>query len=119
MITDDPNDPNLNTPQIAGHQNKTYLVLSQAERAKGFIRPLRRSYVHYYWLDRRDEPLPTVLTSLHEIGGCGALTAMGLALSETYAHDPKFYGSTWCVGCNYHFPVADFRWDDDGEVVGS
>jgi hypothetical protein len=27
-------------------QNKCYLVLSDAERAKGFVRPVRRSYVH-------------------------------------------------------------------------
>jgi hypothetical protein len=27
-------------------QNKCYLVLGDAERAKGFVRPVRRSYVH-------------------------------------------------------------------------
>jgi hypothetical protein len=51
--------------------------------------------------------------------GCGAVTIMGQALSETYARDPKFYGATFCCGCNKHLPVGEFIWDADGEVVGS
>ncbi len=43
---------------------------------------------------------------------------MGLALSETYARNPKFYSSTFCVGCNTHLPVGEFVWED-GEVVGT
>lgn len=47
-ITADPNDPRL------GHgsdnepvpQNEAYLVLSEEERAKGFVRPIRRTYKH-------------------------------------------------------------------------
>ena len=50
---------------------------------------------------------------------CGALTSMGQALSETYAGDPKFYGATFCVGCNKHLPVAEFVWDGTNERVGS
>lgn len=53
------------------------------------------------------------------IGGCGTVTTMGRALSETYARDPKFYGATFCVGCNQHLPVGEFVWTQDGEVVGS
>lgn len=100
-LTDDHNDPRLGH----GHndqpvpQNDVYLVLSEDERAKGFIRPLRRAYVH------RD--------------GCGGETRMGLALCETYARQPTFYGSTYCVGCSMHRPVAEFRWVEDDEVVGS
>lgn len=120
-LTSDPSDPRLTrgidtTPR---EQNEVYLVLSGEERAKGFVRPLRRKYVHRYWLDGRTDPLPTVLTSLDGLGGCGALTTMGLALCETYARDPSFYGATYCVGCRMHRPVAEFRWDEDGEVVGS
>lgn len=55
----------------------------------------------------------------HTIGRCNTVTTMGRALSETYARDPKFYGSTFCVSCNHHFPVAEFVWVADGEVVGS
>ena len=84
-------------------QHKSYWVLSAEERAKGFIRPVRNSYVHVV---------------------CGSLTRMGAALSETYARDPKFYGGTFCCHCGKHFPlsingVPQFTWDKDGEVVGS
>ncbi len=75
-----------------------YWVLSAEERAKGFVRPLRRSYIHKT---------------------CGTVTRMGLALCETYARDPKFYGATFCCGCRQHFPVAEFTWVEDGQVVGS
>ena len=44
---------------------------------------------------------------------------MGLALSETYARNPKFYGATYCVQCSMHKPVAEFTWEPDGSVVGS
>lgn len=120
-LTDDPNDPRLThgVDDTPVPQADVYLVLSEEERSKGFVRPLRRAYVHYYWLDGRDEPLPVVLTTLKGIGGCGALTRMGLELCETYSRDPGFYGSTYCVGCRRHLPVSQFRWDEDGEVVGS
>jgi hypothetical protein len=75
-----------------------YLVLSEEERAKGFVRPLRRSYVH---------------------DACGTETKMGLPLCETYARDPSFYGATYCVGCGMHKPVSEFKWSEDGERVGS
>lgn len=100
-LTNDPNDPRLThgvdaepVPQAAA-----YLVLSEQERAKGFVRPLRRAYIH--------------------ADGCGAVTTMGLALCETYARDPKFYGATYCVRCSRHLPVSEFRWNEDGKVVGS
>lgn len=76
---------------------KDYVVLCEAERAKGFVRPVRQTYVH---------------------NKCGVATTMGLALAETYARDPKFYSGTFCVGCKKHFPVDEFKWDD-GQVVGS
>lgn len=50
---------------------------------------------------------------------CNAVTSMGRKLSETYAVNPKFYGSTYCVGCSMHRPVAEFIWTSDGKVVGS
>ena len=47
-LTTDPNDPRLcrgidNEPSP---QCETYLVLSEEERAKGFVRPVRTSYIH-------------------------------------------------------------------------
>jgi hypothetical protein len=52
-------------------------------------------------------------------GGCGTVTHMGLALSETYARDPSYYGSTFCCGCQTHLPVIEFVWDGTEERVGS
>ncbi|SRR5258706_214107 len=104
-LTSDPNDPRLthgseplDGPPVP--QAEVYLVLSEEERAKGFIRPVRRSYVHEY---------------------CGTTTSMGQALAETYARDPKFYGSTYCVSCGVHRPVGangEFIWED-GTKVGT
>lgn len=81
-------------------QQKGYVVLSAEERGKGFVRPIRRAYVH----DK-----------------CGVATTMAQALAETYARDPFFYSGTFCVGCKAHFPVGkegEFKWDD-GERVGT
>ncbi len=83
----------------ASGQQKGYVVLSEAERARGFVAPVRRTYVHQK---------------------CGVATTMGLALAETYARDPKFYSGTFCVGCRSHFtfgqPDGDFLWDDGTKV---
>lgn len=77
---------------------KGYVVLCPEERDKGFVRPVRRSYKHTK---------------------CGTVTTMGQALAETYARDPKFYSGTFCCECSTHYPVAEFTWADDGQVVGS
>ncbi|HXI17465.1 MAG TPA: hypothetical protein VNM48_13955 [Chloroflexota bacterium] len=102
-LTTDPADPRLKRGPDTGPtpQHDVYLVLSGEDRAKGFVRPVRTSYKH--------------------TGGkaCGVVTRMGQALSETYARDPKFYGFTYCVGCQQHFAVDEFVWDADGLQVGS
>lgn len=79
----------------------SYWVLSEAERKKGFVRPVRRSYLHEK---------------------CGSVTTMGVALAETYARDPHFYGATYCVHCGGHYPVGvdgEFVWDGTQEKVGT
>lgn len=98
--TDDRNDPRLTYGSDAEPvaQAEVYLVLSEAERAKGFIRPFRQTYVH---------------------NTCGVSTGMSQAIAETYARQPGFYGSTYCVGCNMHRPVAEFCWEFTDEAVGS
>jgi len=47
-LTDDPKHPGLGrgVDSQPVPQHDTYLVLSADERAKGFVRPVRRSYVH-------------------------------------------------------------------------
>lgn len=94
-------DPEIIQSGSAAGQHKDYWVLSEAERAKGFVRPVRSAYRHEK---------------------CGTVTTMGRALSETYARDPHFYGSTFCVRCGSHFPVGEhgeFTWDGTSEKVGA
>lgn len=48
-LTTDPNDPRLGWGAGDSEpvpQNEVYLVLSDEERAKGFVRPVRRAYKH-------------------------------------------------------------------------
>jgi hypothetical protein len=78
-------------------QQKGYIVLSDEERARGFVRPVRDAYRHLK---------------------CGKITTMGRALAETYARDPAFYSGTFCTTCGSHFPVGvdgEFMWyENDG-----
>ncbi len=100
-------------------QHKSYIVLCAEERAKGFVRPYRDAYKHVGRLDDIVNDAGDVVLKDHRLGGCGSVTTMGRALSETYARDPAFYGSTFCVSCNKHFPVGEFTWTADGATVGS
>jgi hypothetical protein len=105
-LTTDPHDPRLGhgADREPRDQHEVYLVLSEEERAKGFVRPLYRAYIHH-------DP------------ECGVVTTMGLALCETYARNPAFYGSTYCAGCRLHRPVGaegEFTWmdgDDDTHIL--
>jgi hypothetical protein len=103
-LVTDPDDPRLihGADDEPVPQAQAYLVLSEAERAKGFVRPVRRSYIH------------SGATS-----PCGAVTTMSQSLAETYARDPSFYGATYCCACQMHRPVSEFVWDGDGQRLGS
>jgi hypothetical protein len=160
-LTTDPNDPALKEGQKnETGQHSIYLVLSEEERAKGFVRPLRTAYVHvgrilnykgiWYMLSEEqqkkysDKKYVAVMISLvdektgktiggsyvtqkeldawkkgERIGGCDTVTSMNLALSETYARNPKFYGATFCCTCNKHLPVDEFVWEGTDQTVGS
>lgn len=81
--------------------HSSYIVLTDEERARGFVRPVRASYRHVT---------------------CGAVTTMGPRIAETYARDPSFYGRTMCVSCGAHFPVGadgEFEWADGSGKVGT
>lgn len=135
--------------------HSSYIVLTAEERAKGFVRPVRRTYVHVgiagpknalreltadehgrygsagyvafepYEKGERGSVTGRFWTQaqLDSVGkGCGMSTTMGTALAETYARDPHFYGSTYCVECHRHFRVGEegeFVWDGPNERVGS
>lgn len=82
-------------------QQKGYLVLSEEERAEGFVRPVRLSYVH----DK-----------------CGGRTTMGRDIAETFARNPTFYTGTFCSECRSHFPIGkdgEFYWANTKEKVGT
>lgn len=104
-LTDDPNDPDLRRPRdgekVPSGQHAKYIVLSAEERAKGFVEPVRRSYVHVR---------------------CGSVTTMGQAIAETYARKPEFYGRTFCARCGDHYPVGEdgeFLWNATDQKVGT
>jgi hypothetical protein len=95
---------------------KGYIVLTPEERAKGFVRPVRHSYVHVGKGATFDGP---VLIKRGE-GGCGTLTKMSRDIAETYARQPNFYTGTFCVGCRKHLPLDEFVWEGTtAEIVGS
>lgn len=101
--TNDRNDPRLSrgVDDEPVSMAEVYLVLSEGERAQGFVRPLRHAYKH--------------LT-------CGAVTTMGTAIAETYARNPFFYGATFCVNCSMHRPVGEdgeFVWEGTDQKVGT
>lgn len=139
----------------ANGMQEGYVVLSDEERAKGFVRPVRDAYVHVgrsvcanmrepgtgqlgggryvcgrphnhdgecgQWIHAA-QSLHAQLARTHILGGCGTVTTMGRALSETYARDPAFYSGTYCCGCGKHFPVGadgEFTWDGTSEKVGT
>jgi hypothetical protein len=96
-----PVSPDHRAIDPATGMQKGYVVLSAEERAKGFVRPVRSSYLHQK---------------------CGMITKMGQSIAETYARDPGFYSGTYCVGCRTHFPVGEdgeFVWEGTNEKVGT
>ena len=97
--TSDPKDPRITrgSDTEPTDQAETYLVLSKKEREDGFVAPYRDTYIHDV---------------------CGTPTTMSRSIAETYAKDPKFYGSTYCCYCRMHLVVSEFKWED-GTVVGS
>jgi hypothetical protein len=106
MTTSDRNDPRLPRPtgpdETPVDQQPVYLVLSDEERAKGFVRPYRAVYRH----------VSCKVTPNGE-------TTMALAIAETYARNPHFYTGTYCVHCRMHRPVGEhgeFTWRDGSKV---
>jgi hypothetical protein len=139
-VTEDKRE--INT--LTGMQ-KGYVVLSEAERAKGFVRPVRTSYIHLgqrpkypvrdlteeekarynqygyvkYEKYPEDHSLSGRFWTQDQLNsGCYNVTTMGISLAETYARDPNFYSGTFCATCGKHFPVEQFIWED-GTTVGS
>jgi len=135
----------------ADGQKADHWVLCEEERAKGFVRPVRDSYIHvgapgpeFELRDLKDdererfggefakfEPYPEghhgsatgkywTQADINAIGkGCQVKTTMPRAIAETYARQPRYYGSTWCCGCRKYLPVGkdgEFVWGDGSRV---
>ena len=129
-------------------QQKGYIVLTKEEREKGLVRPVRDSYIHIGLtptnplLDLTDEEkkqysdcgyvkfekyprsesssvVGRFWTQEQLNSGCNTNSKMASAIAETYARDPKFYGSTFCCQCGSHFSVKEFIWKGTNERVGS
>lgn len=123
-------------------QHKGYWVLTKEELAKGYTRPFREAYRHvgvrparptrpltedelrrfggtgyvaYEEYPKGERVAGRFWTAEQLRSGCGSETRMGWQLCATYARD----GATLCSNCNAHFPVAEFVWVEDGQVVGS
>lgn len=148
-LTDNPEQ--LDTTLDDRGMQRDYLVLPEEELAKGFVRPVRHSYIHvgppgpkyplrdlteaetaqyasvgYVRFEEYPESERPSLgrfwtqAQLDKIGkGCNAKTKMSDKLAETYARNPRFYGGTYCVGCQAHFPVGvngELVWEDGSKV---
>jgi hypothetical protein len=145
-LTTDRKDPDLGygVDDQSVPQNKKYLVLSDEELAKGYVKPYRTAYKHvgrrprYPLRDLTDEEkehygdqgyvsfevYPEGHSSVGRFwtqkeldSGCGGVTTMGHELSATYARDPWFYGATYCCYCRKHRPLDEFIWEPDGETM--
>lgn len=138
-----------NPEKLPDGQYKDHWILSDAERAKGFVRPVRTKYRHvgvrpkHPLRDLTEEEKqryaafgyekfeaypesesPTTgryWTAKQLSSGCGTSTTMPLKIAETYAAQPSAYGSTFCCGCGDYFPVGpDGEFEwEDGSKVGS
>lgn len=116
-------------------QHEAYWVLSEEERRKGFIRPVRRTYLHAgtrpkyptrdltpheaelykdckyvafeAYPDSNESSLSGRYWTKEQLeSGCGSATSMGASIAETYARDPSYYGATFCCKCAKHLPVG-------------
>ncbi len=86
-------------------QQREYVVLTEDERSKGFVRPYRDAYRHLK---------------------CGSITTMSRSIADTFRRDPYFYTGTFCIKCCGHFPIGEdgeFRWYEmngtEGPKVGT
>lgn len=149
-LTERPGSGAPTDERLADGQHADHWVLSEEERAKGFVRPVRRSYRHvgsrprfplreltadeqerhagrgYVKFEAYPEGESAALgrfwtqDQLHS--GCGVVTTMPVAIAETYARQPDFYGSTFCSGCGQYLPVGangEFVWEGTDSRVGT
>ena len=133
-------------------QHVDHWVMSPEERARGFVRPVRLEYRHVgkprpvhplrdltdeeharyrdvgyvkfetYPQDGTTSVVGRFWTEKELRGGCNTKTSMPQSIAETYAANPRYYGSTFCCGCGEYLPVGvsgEFVWEGTDERVGT
>ncbi len=111
-------DDHSHTALKENGQQKDYIVLSAEERAKGFVRPVRRTYLHV----GENPRMEGIVLIAPDKGACGSRTTMSQEIAETYARDPYFYSGTFCCSCGKHLPIGkngEFIWEGTTEKVGT
>ena len=88
-------EPQIKPPIIP---QKTKDMITDTEKARGFVRPIRSVIVHK---------------------ACGERNVLTDAVAEMYARDPKGNTNALCVACGNYFPVVEFNWEGIEEKVGS
>ncbi len=90
------------------------------------IKEFEGEFVGYVACEMKEDKIKRYLTqkqvdsiSKGYMGGCGHATTMAQGIAETYAKNPQFYGSTFCIFCCKHLKVEEFVWEGSDEVVGS
>lgn len=64
-----------------------------------FAQPVRESYVHME-------------------GDCdNGVTTMGRELAESFARDPFQYDKTFCARCGDYYPLYEFVWKENGQML--
>jgi len=66
-----------------------------ANKAGGFIRPVRNSYRHDV---------------------CGKHTRLGQSIAEAFAREPKFYDVIFCSQCIERFSIKEFSWTGQPKI---
>jgi hypothetical protein len=136
-----------NPEKLPDGQHVDHWILSDEERAKGFVRPVRRSYRHvgirpkyptrelteeekrdgapfgYVLFEQYPEseaPVTGRMWTKAKLGsGCGTVTTAPQKIAETWAAKPDFYGTTFCCGCGAYLPVEEFVWDGSDARLGT
>jgi hypothetical protein len=116
-------------------QHIGHWILSEEERSKGFVRPVRLSYKHVgvrpkhptreltpeekvrfkdcNYVAYEAYPEGGALTGRYWTqkqldSGCGgSITSMPRPIAETIARQPDFYGGTFCCRCGDYFPIGE------------
>lgn len=102
--TTDKNDPRLNQVKDNG-QNKAYLIMTDEELSKGYVRPFRDTYIHK---GRKYENAPVLLSENHTFQDRVYIATIPVLKDE----DGKVIGSSYLTKKEYD------QWYETGGFIG-